>query len=326
MRAICVATLGLAISAWGGNKLAPVRPTTYSGMADASAAVAVSSNLFIVADDEDNVLRLYPSDRGTKPSKEFDLSAFLMLDAKSPEADLEGAARLGDRIFWIGSHGRNRNAKERRNRGCLFATEIHLEGSSVELTPLGKPYRSLLADLIDDSRFEQFHLAEAARRAPKDDGGLSIEGLSATPDGHLLIGFRNPIPGGRALVIPLLNPNEVIDGHAARFDPALQLNLDGLGIRDIACQDGIYIIIAGSSGHGGPFRFYRWTGTGTRPEQLDVRHLGGYTPEAIVIYPQTGLRELQVLSDDGNRLIHGMPAKSLPDPSRRSFRSFWLVQ
>lgn len=326
MRAICFALFGLAFSAWGGNRLLLVRPTQYSGMADASGAIAVSSNLFVVADDEDNILRLYRSDRGGAPIKEFDCSAFLKLEGKSPEADLEGAARLGDRAFWIGSHGRNKNGKVRLNRRCLFATDIRVMDGEVTLTPVSKPYRRLLDDLINDPRFEQFHFAEAARLVPKEAGALNIEGLSATPDGYLLIGFRNPIPGGHALLIPLLNPNEVIEGKPARFDPAVQLDLGGLGIRDIAYHEGFYIIIGGSWHGGGPFRLYRWAGVDTKPEPLTVKHLGDYTPEAIIIYPQTGLRELQILSDDGNRAIDGVPGKEVMDRSKKKFRGFWVVQ
>ena len=54
--------------------------------------------------------------------------------------------------------------------------------------------------------------------------------------------------------------------------------------------------------------------------------MGDYTPEAIVIYPQTGLRELQILSDYGNRAIDGVPGKEVTDRSKKKFRSFWVVQ
>ena len=325
MRAVCLALLGVSLSAWSEERFSLVRPNQYSGMADASAGVAVSSNLFVAADDEDNVLRLYPSDRRGGPIKEFDCTAFLRRDTAYPEADLEGAARLGDRAFWIGSHGRNKDGKERLSRRCLFATDIRSIDGVVTLTPVGRPYRRLLADLISDPRFAAFHLADAAGRAPKATGGLSIEGLCSTPGGHLLIGFRNPVPGGKALLIPLLNPNEVIEGKPGRFNLAVQLDLGGLGIRDIAYYEGVYIIIAGSWHDGGSPRLYRWTGESARPELLNVKGLKHYTPEAIVVYPQRGLRELQVLSDDGNRLIDGVPAKAIKDPHKKTFRSFWVV-
>jgi len=310
----------------GGEKLRLERPMQYFGMCDASGAVAISSNLFVAASDEDNILRLYRADQAGPPLREYDCNGFLELEGKSLEADLEAGARLGDRAFWIGSHGRNRIGKQRRNRCCFFATDIKVVGGEVRLMPVGKPCKTLLDDLISDPRFGPFHLEEAARYAPKEFEALNIEGLSATPEGHLLIGFRNPVPRRKALLVPLLNPDEVIAGHRARFGAPILLELGGLGIRDIAYHEGRYLIIAGSWHGGGPFRLYRWAGPGSEPVPLSVKHLQDYQPEAIIIYPEKGLREVQILSDDGTRLIDGVPGKMLPDPRRQAFRSFWVVE
>lgn len=328
-----VAALGwpavLPLCAPGGEELRLERPMQYSGMCDASGAVAINSNLFVVASDEDNVLRLYRADQAGMPLREFDCNAFLELEhkGKSLEADLEAAARIGDRAFWMGSHGRNRLGKLRRNRHRFFATDIQVAADGqVTLTPVGKPCKTLLDDLENDPRYGPFHLEEASLHAPKEKDALNIEGLSATPEGHLLVGFRNPVPQEKALLAPLLNPNEVIAGHPARFDAPILLDLGGLGIRDMALYEGAYLIIAGAWHGGGPFRFYRWKGPGTPPQPLTVRHLQDYQPEAIIIYPQTGLREVQILSDDGTRLIDGVPGKLVPDRRRQAFRSFWVVE
>lgn len=307
-------------------RLRLLQPSRYCGMCDASGAVPISSNLFVAACDEDNILRLYRSDRPGPPVKQFDLNAFLQVSGQSLEADLEGAARMGDRAFWIGSHGCNRNAKERFNRHRLFATDIKELNGEVALIPVGKPYQHLLDDLLADSRFDQFHLAEASRLAPKEPGALNVEGLSATPEGRLLIGFRNPVPAGKALLIPLLNPNQVIAGQRARFGAAMQLDLGGRGIRDIAWHRGTYIIIAGSWHEGGTFQLYRWAGPGTAPQAAQVSHLQHYHPEALVLYPQLGLQRFQILSDDGTISIDGCPCKTLTDPNLRTFRSFWVIQ
>ena len=337
MRALLCFLLGVSTFARGGESpasnppsptphLSLVRPERYTGMCDASGAVTVSSNLFVVADDEHNVLRVYRSDQPGGPVKQFDFNAFLEVRGKSHEADLEGAAKIGARACWNGSHGRNTDGKERLNRHRLFATDIIVNNGDVTLIPAGKPYKRLLDDLLRDARFDQFHFAEAARHSPKVSGALNIEGLSATPEGHLLIGFRNPVPAGKALLIPLLNPNEVLEGTPARFDDAVMLDLGGRGIRDIACHDGIYVIIAGSWHGGGHFQLYRWAGPSAKPEPLQVDHLNDYHPEALVIYPQYGFKEFQVLSDDGTLLIDGCPCKDLKDPNQRTFRSFWVVQ
>jgi hypothetical protein len=328
MSSTCRVLSALLVSllcASAAEKLKIARPMEYSGLRDASAAVAVSSNLFIVADDEKNTLRVYSTDHAGPPLKEFDLDAFLQVTSKSPEADLEGAALLGNRAFWIGSHGRNKDGKDRPNRRRFFATDIGITNGEVTLSPVGKPCKRLVDDLLRDSRFAEFHLAEASTRPPKEQEALNIEGLSATPDGHVLLGFRNPTPHGKALLIPLLNPNEVIEGKPARFDPAILLDLDGLGIRDMAYFNGAYFIIAGGWHSGGKFQFYRWAGGDSEPKKFEVKHAGDYTPEAIIIYPEKGFHEIQILSDDGNRAVHGIPAKELGDSAPKTFRSFWLT-
>jgi len=325
-RGLIFVLLFTLLSACAAEKLRLVRPMEYAGMRDASAAVVVSSNLFIVADDENNILRLYSADKAGPPLKEFDLNAFLEVTGKSIEADLEGAAKIGNRAFWIGSHGRNKDGKQRPNRSRLFATDIKINDGEVTLTPVGKPCKHLLDELLRDSRFAELHLAEASTRAPKEEGALNIEGLAATPQGHLLIGFRNPVRGGQALIIPLLNPNEVIEGKPPRFDLPVRLGLDGLGIRDIALFEGTYFIIAGPWHSGDKFEFYHWAGGNAEPKRFIVKHVGDYHPEAIVIYPQKGFHEIQILSDDGNRPIDGIPGKELGDSRPNTFRSFLLLE
>ncbi len=306
-----------------GERALLVNPLVYSGMADASGAVPVSSNLFLVADDEENILRLYRTDRAGPPLKEFDMNSFLDVQGKSKEADLEGAARIGNRAFWIGSHGRNRNGKERENRCRLFATDITISGEEVTVTPVGSPYRRLVQDLAADPRFDQFHLAEAARLAPKESGALNIEGLAATPEGRLLIGFRGPNPQGKALLIPLLNPNDVMAGAPGRFGPAILLDLDGLGIRDMAYFEGRYLLIGGPYHGGGPFHLYLWSGPGATPKRLKTGSLGSFHAEALIIYPQLGFGEFQILSDDGKLSPEGVSNRLLSDPAK-TFRSLWI--
>ena len=321
----CIFILALAaLPTCASDKYQVTRPAVFTGMCDASAAVAVSSNLFIVANDEDNVLRLYDANRPGPALQEYDFNDFLEVHGKSLEADLEGAARMGDRAFWIGSHGRNWLGKDRANRCRLFATDIRGQGTQTQLSPVGRPYTTLLDDLAVDPRFLRFHLVEAAREAPKDEDALNIEGLSATPQGGLLIGFRNPIPEDKALLIPLLNPNDVIESKPAKFGNPILLKLGGLGIRDIAFHNGEFLIIAGPYNGKGPFRFFSWDGPGAKPERWKTGSLDDLHPEGLIIYPETGFKQVQVISDDGTRVMNGMPCKSLPDPTQRHFRSFWL--
>jgi hypothetical protein len=312
--------LGMGFAA--GAPRPPDEVTSYSGICDASAAVALGPRTFVVASDEENVLRVYDRFEGGGPIQTFDLAVFLRSDLRHPESDIEGAARLGDRIYWIGSHGANRNGKVRRGRRVLFATDVTFDGRTVRLTPAGTPYRDLVMDLSESAALASYRLGEAALRPPKDGGGLNIEGLAATPEGTLLIGFRSPSPGGRALLVPLLNPGEAVAGKPARLGGPILLSLGGLGVRDIAYSTArrAYLIVAGPAGPESGFRLYRWSGAPSdEPKRVDGARFDGLQPEAIVIYPGDG-REIQVLSDDGTRRVGGVECRNAT-PDLRSFRS-----
>lgn len=299
--------------------------TLHHGCCDASAGVAVSSNLFLVANDEDNLLRVYRRDQSGPAVQAFQTGAFLHVDPRRPESDIEGAARVGDRIYWITSHGRNRQGEVRESRHRFFATTTKVtEQGRVELRALGRPYARLLNDLITDARFAKFRLGAAALLAPKEPGGLNIEGLCATPEGELLIGFRNPIPGERALIVPLKNPGELLEGKPARFGDPMLLDLGGRGVRDLARVGGRYWIIGGSFEGGGKFHLYSWAGGTSAAHKIPEAKFKGANPEALIAYPGTPEGEFQILSDDGTRQIAGEDCKLIKDPARKWFRSFWL--
>jgi hypothetical protein len=295
--------------------------TWFYGMCDASAAVALDNELFAVANDEDNSIRVYRAREPGLPIRTFNLSLFLEVEAKRPETDLEGAAWLGNRIFWITSHGRNHQGKYRRNRHYFFATTWN--EAEMRLSPVGQPYQNLLPDLQREPRLKALRLGAASRRAPKDAGGLNIEALCATPDEHLLIGFRNPIPQGRALIIPLLNPNDLLTGKPALFGNPILLDLGGLGIRDMGFWHGQYMIVAGSYDAQGKCRLFQWRGQG-QPEALHETELKGFNAEAVIVYPGQH-SEFQLLSDDGTVEIDGVCCKKLPDWTKRRFRSVWIT-
>lgn len=298
--------------------------TIYHGMCDASAGVALDDKLFAVANDEDNTLRIYELGRGGRPVQSFDLSPFLKVDIKSPETDLEGAAWLGDRIFWIGSHGQNRDGKYRDSRHRFFAINVEKTKEGPRIVPVGKPYTKLLRDLVRDRQLIPFRLDLASRLPPKDPGALNIEGLCATPEKHLLIGFRNPIPHGRALLVPMLNPNQVVAGSPALFGEPILLNLGGRGIRDIGFWHGNYLIIAGSYDAEGVSQVYLWKGGKAEPELMPGIDLHKINPEAVVVYPGE-THSFQLLSDDGTKLIGESICKRLTDPMQRRFRSAWVT-
>jgi len=303
-----------------------LKPVSFCGMCDASAAVALTEDLFAVANNQDSVLRIYRKDGSGMPVRTFDLTGFLKVKSKSSQSDLEGGARVGNRVFWITSHGQNREGETRLIRRQILATDLKGSGESLELAPVGEPYRDLVADFGRAPQLHPFRLAEAAERAPEKHGALNIEGLCATPTGSLLIGFRNPIPEGRALLVPLLNPEAILRGTRAELGDPVLLDLGGLGIRDMALVGDRYYIIAGPFDGKGRPQLYEWAGKAAAPRLVKRLKLGNLHPEALVFWPEKGASEFLILSDDGSRTRNGKPCAELDDPGERCFRGLWVVR
>ena len=314
-------------------------------ISDASAAVALDSKLFIVADDEGNKLCIYDSNNpGSAPVAEPSIEAFLNIDPSQPETDIEGATWFNGRIFWITSHGRNKDGKYWYSRYQFFATTVTRTGQQINVTVNGN-YTKLIDDLIAyDLIHHDLGLADAIgvvgghidpneipELAPKNKG-LNIEGLSTTADGNsILICFRNPRPDvgpgvKKALIIELYNPQEVVlDGAAAAFGPPILLDLNGFGIRSIEYSPtlGQYLIVAGShkSDDEEPLQIlYKYDITsGTLTKLSDFVIL---TPEAVFQFP--GSNDIYLLSDDGTLLIdtpQGPIQNKLLPREQRTFRT-----
>jgi hypothetical protein len=288
---------------------------------DASAAVLIDGTpFFAAASDEGSVLRVYDLNHPGPPVATTDVTAFLEPDdPEETEADIEGAAQIGERIYWIGSHGRSRKGKERKIRQRLFATTMSKRDGVVRLQPAGTPCKSLLAALTSAPDLARFNLAAAAQKKPEEAGGLNLEGLAPTPEGHLLIGFRNPIPGGVALVARLRNPGALVDGSAAAPDIGLAgtLDLGGRGLRalEFVASLRLYLVLAGPFGDGDDFRLYKWSGdpavTAT-PLSVDFN---GLHPEELIVTAQGDGHTVRFFSDDGT------DACKEAAPDARRFRS-----
>lgn len=298
----------------------------YKGMCDASAAVALNENTFIVANDEDNDLRIFDKNKPNELER-IKLSEIFkgkIYDGDNLEIDLEGATRLGDKIFWIGSHSTSKNGKARPSRQKLFAVKTSPDGKGKFNTlSVGKIYTDLISDLEKDARFKDFKLKEAKSIKPKDIGGLSIEALAATPEGHLLIGFRNPLLGGKissekilingkSLIVELLNPLEVIEGKPAKFAAPVVLDLDGFGIRGMEYDKSQkrYVIVAGhyfdrqevnpQNTKLSESRLYLWSGKiAEKPQYQQKINLIGFNAETVFVYPQSKKGLVEIFSDDG---------------------------
>jgi len=281
----------------------------YRGLCEASGAAALDERHFAVASDETNVIQIYK--RGEhEPKGELDVEDFTTFD----KSDLEGAARIGSRVYWISSHSLNKEGKDRPKRKVLFATDIIAGAGAPRLKTVGKPYTGLLDALIA--------AAGVAREI------LNIEGLAATADGGLLIGLRAPLVGGKAIVVPLKNPKEIIEAAAAapvapNFGKAIALKLDGFGIRSIervGTGDRQFLISAGPEQDSAePFRLYWWSGRdGDPPKPVGAGiNLDGIKPEALISFGDA--TRFLVLSDDDDI------CSDEKAPEKRRFRAREIV-
>ncbi|KRR10020.1 hypothetical protein CQ12_06325 [Bradyrhizobium jicamae] len=345
-RLLAIATLSTSLTFFVAAAQAADQITTYRGACDGSAAIALDQNFFAVADDESNVLNVYRMGQAAAVH-ELSLDAFLEAPTKKKpgpdgepvfkEADLEGVARIDDRIYWIASHARDSKGEAEPGRSRLFATRIVPQADGPRLEPIGSgAYKDLREAMFDDAKLKRklkpFKLSEAYAPgkeegpAPESKKGFNIEGLAATPDGRLLIGFRNPRPGKKALVISLDNPAEVVDaGKTPVFGNPWQLGkLKGRGIRSIEWVNNTYVIVAGPHGEAKdseikpPFALFTWSGKerDTEPVMMNAKLPDDFAPEAVFAIP--GSSNMMLLSDDGTKKCKDA------DKLEKSFRALTL--
>jgi len=300
-------------------------PLRHYGMCDASCGIALAGPRFLAADDEANVLGLYDATTSGAATALIDLAG---LAGTAGELDVEGSARAGDTIYWITSHGRDSAGRKAPARSRLLGTR--LAALETRLEPVGVPYSRLIEDLAADSRYRPFGLVEAAAKPPKEVGGLNIEGLAADASGRLLIGFRSPLIGGRALIATLANPAEVIAEKSPRFGDPLLLELGGRGVRSIEYwpERDALLVVAGPASRKGRFVIRMIPGAEPGSHLPTAEGLvpapKNLNPEGVLTWPGERDRFL-LLSDDGAEERGGRKCKKLPrrDPGRY-FRSVWV--
>ncbi|MGW2813095.1 hypothetical protein [Streptomyces sp. NPDC001415] len=314
----------------------------FTGSSDASAAVDVGGGYVIVADDESNTLRMYDRSASGAPVKTWDFSSQLGV---SKEIDIEGAARVGDTIYWTGSLGNNKDGVYKADRNTVFTTTVSGSGAGTQLA-LGGSYKKLRDDLVawDHAGGDRygFTAATAAGQAPKQIDGFNVEGLEFAPGSTstAYIGFRAPLvppkTGGKALIVPVTNFDKVLaSGAKAVMGTPIELDLGGLSIRDIRKNAADqYLIVAGSwaaDDNSDPYAVYSWDGVAghapVRRADLPTTDPGGW--EAVVDVPdldQAGARA-QFITDDGSADLYGdgTAAKDLTHPEWKKSRATWFT-
>jgi len=328
---------------------------TTVGSSDASTALALANNFMLVGDDEASVLRVYSRDGGAAV-KEISYDSFLNLAGK--EADLEGSTRIGNKLYFIGSHGNNKSGVDQDNREWIASATLTDAGANTSLAFTGK-YTGLEAALAawDHSNAhglgaDHFGItAGAASGSPERNAGLGIEGLTVSPDNSSLwIGFRAPVTGGaalnKALIVQVGNIDAVLAGSnavAPVFGAAIELDLGGRGIRSIEKNAaGQYVIVAGPAGTASAdvaddFRLYTWDGSvaGGQATHLVQNAVNldailaatGGSFESIVTVPDSlaAGSYIQLLQDNGDTVWTG-ETKVSKDllPAQQKFAGNWV--
>ena len=307
---------------------APV-PSVYPGICDGSAVILTGPDRFVTISDEEPAIYGFPLAGGPSISR-LDLRAALGLPADK-EGDFEAAARIGDTIYWIASFGANKNGKAQPTRRQFFATSVAADNTLTVLgSAPGDNGARLFGALINHPKLSGYDWAKAATTPPKSVGGISIEGLAATPSGALMIAFRNAPPEKgkkkreKALVVILTNPAEAAAGATPILSDVVPIDLGGRGVRDIVYRParGDFLILAGAIDSSGKFALYRWSDTsGRKPHKL-FSDFGALNPEGLTLLNDG---RLLVLSDDGEvpDLPGGAICKDVP-AAQKKFRGMIL--
>lgn len=204
---------------------------------DASTAIAAGDGHLFVADDERHEIRLYDAEVSGLPVAVFDPGP------SNEEDDYESSARTGDSVFWLGAHGNSKKGEVQTSRQVVYETTISGSGADAKLAPAGK-YNGLRNDLIawDQTNGNRYGFAAAAAAGNGPDGPsqFNIEASEFAPDGSTLyLGFRGPltgrVAGGKALIVPVTNIQQLTRGQAtkATFGAPIELDLGGHSLREI---------------------------------------------------------------------------------------------
>lgn len=176
-------------------------------------------------------------------------------------ADLESIT-YGDGYFYVSGSQSDQKDGERN-----AIARFKFDGSSqtIKGTEVLPNFRDFLLTNVPELKGE-------GEKSGKE-GGLNIEGLAWDPiRNRLLLGLRSPQSNGNALIVPLVFQNsngpfsidnlKVVDSHA------IQLPLEGLGIRDIQFDNRLdsFLIISGAPEHHEKklgFKLWQWNGEST---------------------------------------------------------------
>ncbi len=122
------------------------------------------------------------------------------------------------------------------------------------------------------------HVQAIVMRGP-NDGGLNVEGMAVWRD-RLLLGLRSPLSGGKPVVLPVTNPEAVVEGgRPPAFAAPIVLPAEPdeaiRGLTEGPDETILVLLGAGSDAPGPPQRLVRWWPQANRLEEVKVPALEG---------------------------------------------------
>lgn len=173
---------------------------------------------------------------------------------KFKDLDGEGVAYAEPFFYVVGSHGCSRKDAEFRLSSFILArVRVDRQGRPVDSD--GRPLaEARLADAVQTT-YRVSDLLMRAKTVKKffgeeleTDNGLNIEGIAAQGD-TIWFGLRGPVKHGSAFLVGGSASDLFRPGHAASVAAPIvvPLDLDGLGIRDLAAlPDKRLLVLAGA--------------------------------------------------------------------------------
>jgi hypothetical protein len=258
-----------------------------------SALMLDAEHLWLGGDEGTCVDRLRRHNDGNFGShRRFDLAPILDLPANGKEIDIEGLETDRGYLWLIGSHSIKRKKADPdkalpKNLKLLAELATDPNRFTLARVPLDDTFTPAArvedrraarleadeqGDLLTQALAEDEHVGPFCTIASKENG-LDVEGLAVKGD-RIFAGLRGPVLRGWAILMDLeyqeTSPTSL--GLASVRKHFLQL--DGLGIRDLAIhQQDLYILAGPSMNLDGPVFVFRWPNALDQDsEQLVWRH------------------------------------------------------
>ena len=303
-RAYTAFGIGLSISAIMmivaliDNKATVQPPTEFQQIYEPSGAVRLEDNKILLVEDESkNSLHLISvsKDGEVEELGEPKMSQKVKRSLEHKVKDIEGVAiNEHNQLYLITSHTTNKKRKHKKAREQI----VRLDYNHGRVSDF-KHYHGLL------DAMQKLHPALDSS-SDKRKKQINIEALTWDRESNsLLIGLRSPLIKGKAVVVPLKNPNAIFDKHEEpKLAKPILLDLYGDGIRAMSWdrnREG-YWIVSGSVGkRKGEFSLWFWD---KKRNQLTIKH------EDIDIGYAEGVTTLQdgslfLVQDNGSVTTHG---------------------